>query len=79
MADITTTTVEPTVTTTTAEPLKKDENLSALIAAYKKSYPKEKTFHVTSDKQVFLSKDLDMAKLHQKSVSVEGGVQTIKA
>jgi len=58
---------------------KKTDKQSALIASYKKGYPKEKAFHVTSDYQVFLEKDLAMAKIHQKTVDANKEVQTIKA
>lgn len=43
-----------------------------------KAYPKETAFHVTSDKQVFLGKDLNLARFHQRSLKTEGEVQTIK-
>lgn len=43
---------------------------------YAKQYPKNKTFHVTSDKQVFLDKDKNLAELHQRSLK-EGKVTTV--
>jgi len=52
--------------------------MSVLIASYKKSYPNEKTFHVTSDYQVFLGKDLALAKMHQKKADANKEVQTVK-
>jgi len=45
---------------------------------YRKAYPKEKCFHVTSDKQVFLSCDLSLAKRHQKTVDETKDVKTIE-
>jgi len=56
-----------------------DTKLSTLIASYKKSYPDEKTFHVTSDNQVFLGKDLALAKMHQRKADANKEVQTVKA
>lgn len=38
------------------------------LQGYIKSYPGEKAFHVTSDRQVFLDKDYNLAKLHQNSL-----------
>lgn len=40
----------------------------AFLEGYIKSYPDEKAFHVTSDRQVFLDKDYNLAKLHQNSL-----------
>ena len=57
----------------------KDTKPSALIVSYKKAYPKEKAFHVTSDNQVFLEKDLALAKMHQKKTDATKEVQTIEA
>ena len=56
-----------------------DGKLSALMASYRKSYPGEKTFHVTSDYQVFLGKDLALAKMHQRKADAGKEVQTVKA
>lgn len=55
----------------------KDSKLDALIASYRKAYPREKTFHVTSDYQVFLKTDAALAKMHQRSVDKEKSIQTI--
>lgn len=38
------------------------------MKGYIKAYPKERVFHVTTDKQVFLGKDYSLAKAHQKSL-----------
>jgi hypothetical protein len=46
---------------------------------YRKCYPREREFHRTSDGQVFLSRDLSMAKKHQRSVDQAKEVTTIKA
>ena len=51
--------------------------MGAFIAPYKKAYPKEKAFHVTSDKQVFLEKDRGLAMLHQRSLGNGENIQTI--
>lgn len=48
------------------------------LAPYRKAYPGVKTFHVTTDKQVFLDKDEHLAKLHQRSIGADGKIQTIK-
>lgn len=45
---------------------------------YRKAYPKEKCFHVTSDNQVFLSVDESLAKRHQKTVDKTKEVKTIQ-
>lgn len=38
------------------------------IAPYLSAYPNEKEFHITSDGQVFLGKDLLYARVHQHSL-----------
>lgn len=58
----------------TNKPSKRDE----FMAHYKKAYPKERAFHVTSDNQVFLSADLQLAKKHQKTVDEKQDVETIQ-
>ena len=55
----------------------KVEKKPHFIDAYKKAYPKEKLFYVTSDKQVFLVKDKHLAKFHQKGLK-GGEVETIE-
>ena len=40
----------------------------AFLDGYVKAYPKEKVFHVTADKQVFLDKDYHFAKAHQNGL-----------
>lgn len=52
--------------------------LDTLIESYKKAYPKESAFHVTSDNQVFLNKDAALAKMHQRGIDKEKQVQTIQ-
>lgn len=49
-----------------------------LVERYAKAYPREKVFHVTSDMQVFLSRDKNLAELHQKSLEKDEKIQTIK-
>lgn len=49
----------------------------ALVAEYKKAYPKNKELHITSDGQVFLAGDKNLAQMHQRTL--EGGeVKTYK-
>lgn len=50
----------------------------ALVTKYAKYYPKNTTFHITSDMQVFLSGDKSLALLHQRSLKNEEQVRTIK-
>lgn len=61
-----------------AEKSKSDTGIPAFLESYRKAYPKEKAFHVTTDNQVFLEKDLSLARLHQRGLKNEGKVQTIK-
>ncbi len=49
-----------------------------MMAYYRKAYPKEKCFHVTSDNQVFLSGNEALARRHQKSVNPGKEVETIE-
>lgn len=58
-----------------AQPRKADP-LKVLAANYAEYYPECKTFHITSDRQVFLDKDKNLALLHQAGLG-EGEVQTI--
>lgn len=55
--------------------LSKKQQLPDFMAAYVKSYPGEKVFHVTSDRQVFLDKDYHLAKMHQRSLG-KGEIKT---
>lgn len=48
-----------------------------LVEKYHKSYPSNKVFYVTSDNQVFLSADHNMAVLHQKTLK-DGELETVK-
>lgn len=57
---------------------KATKDIPPFLESYMKAYPKETVFHVTSDKQVFLEKDLNLARFHQRSLKTEGEVQTIK-
>lgn len=55
------------------------EAYSELITAeYAKGYPLNKEWHVTTDRSVFLSGDLQHAKNHQKTLRGGGEVLTIK-
>lgn len=56
----------------------KEDKIPAYLRPYAKAYPGEKAFHVTSDHQVFLEKNKNLAVLHQKSVDSNERVQTIK-
>jgi hypothetical protein len=64
---------EETATVAQEEP----DEMTAFIALYRKSYPKENVFHVTSDWQVFLGHDLQYAKTHQKQVDANRQVTTL--
>lgn len=67
-------------TAKTTEPSKTkvaDDPYQALAAQYAKMYPRNKTFHITSDLQVFLEGDERLARMHQNGL--EGGeVKSIK-
>lgn len=56
----------------------KEDKIPAYLRPYAKAYPGEKAFHVTSDHQVFLEKNKNLAVLHQKSINSNERVQTIK-
>ena len=62
--------VEPTETPAPAKGRKQPKKTEApdFLKGYTKAYPKEKVFHVTTDKQVFLGKDYSLAKAHQNSL-----------
>lgn len=53
---------------------KKTATLPDFLAPYIRAYPKNKTFHVTSDRMVFLAGDRGLAVVHQKSL--KGGEVT---
>lgn len=56
-----------------------EEQYAELITAeYAKGYPDNKEWHVTTDRSVFLSGDLQHAKNHQKTLRGGGEVITIK-
>lgn len=48
-----------------------------LVDSYRKSYPDNKVFYVTSDMQVFLQIDQNMAILHQKTLK-NGELEIVK-
>lgn len=54
-----------------------DDPLMALAMQYAACYPDNPAFHITSDRQVFLSGDLSEAINHQRTLG-EGEVQTIQ-
>lgn len=56
----------------------KKDPFEALAEQYAKLYPDNDVFHITSDKQVFLTKDLNLAQLHQSSLKDGEEVKTIK-
>ncbi|MEG0500384.1 MAG: hypothetical protein RR550_04585 [Rikenellaceae bacterium] len=49
-----------------------------ILANYATLYPENKEWHVTTDRSVFLSGDLQHAINHQKTLKGEGEVLTIK-
>lgn len=49
-------------------PKQKDSPIEKLLTDYRKRYPDNKVFHVTSDMQVFLESDRNMAVLHQSTL-----------
>lgn len=56
----------------------KKEPYTQLAEQYAKSYPENKVFHITTDKQVFLSNNLSAAQNHQKTIGDgKGSVTTI--
>ena len=59
-----------------AEQARKADPFQALAEKYAKAYPDCKAFHITSDRQVFLDKDKNLAQYHQKGLG-EGEVRTI--
>lgn len=52
-----------------AEETPEKDTLQDLVDYYKNRYPGNKTFHITSDGMFFLEKDLNLAWLHQRSLS----------
>ena len=50
------------------EPDELPEEILSLLAMYTKAYPKEKVFHITADKQVFLDANKWHANEHAKSL-----------
>lgn len=62
---------------TAADKAAKTDPFRVLAEKYAEAYPACETFHITSDKQVFLDKDRNLALYHQKGLG-EGEVRTIK-
>jgi hypothetical protein len=54
-----------------------DDAFTKLAKEYALLYPGNKTFHITSDRQVFLEKDKGLADLHQRGLK-DGKVTTVK-
>ena len=48
------------------------------LSSYITAYPHNKTFHVTTDRMVFLEGDLGLAIIHQNSLAGGGKVETYK-
>ena len=61
---------------TAAEQARNADPVKALAESYAKAYPDCKAFHITTDRQVFLEKDKNLAQFHQKALG-EGEVRTI--
>ena len=59
-----------------ADQARRADPFKALAEKYAKAYPDCKAFHITSDRQVFLDKDKNLAQYHQKGLG-EGEVRTI--
>ncbi len=53
------------------------QSYKELAGKYAKTYPDSRTFHITTDMQVFLEGDLSLAQMHQRTLG-EGQVVTIK-
>lgn len=49
----------------------------ALAKDYAKLYPKNKTFYVTSDDQVFLEGDKSLAQMHQNTLATGEEIETV--
>lgn len=62
-------------TKTKPAPAAKKTKLPEFLTGYVKAYPGEKVFHVTSDRQVFLDKDYNFAKAHQRGLG-KGEIKT---
>ncbi len=56
---------------------RKVNEFEAIAQRYAKSYPKNKVFYITSDRQVFLSDNKCLAEMHQRTIGT-GEVVTIK-
>ncbi len=55
----------------------KANEFEAIAQRYAKSYPKNKVFYITSDRQVFLSDNKCLAEMHQRTIGT-GEMVTIK-
>lgn len=58
-------------------PTPKKIKMPGFLAAHVRNYPGETKFHVTSDGMVFLSREEDLARSHQRTLE-KGKLQTIK-
>lgn len=58
------------------EKKKEADRLPAFLAPYVKAYPTNKTFHVTTDRMIFLANDRGLAVMHQNSLKKGGAVET---
>lgn len=56
---------------------KKADPYEKLAKEYAKHYPHNDTFHITSDKQVFLKGDRNLAVLHQAGLKTNEKIRTI--
>ena len=56
---------------------KKADPYEKLAREYAKHYPHNDTFHITSDKQVFLKGDRNLAILHQAGLKTNEKIRTI--
>jgi hypothetical protein len=62
---------------TPAPATKKETGREKLLKDYAKRYPGNKTFHITTDNQVFLAKDKHLAENHQRSLKDDGTVDSV--
>lgn len=67
---------EPVKPAGKGEKKKEADRLPAFLAPYVKAYPTNKTFHVTTDRMVFLANDRGLAVVHQNSLKKGGAVET---
>lgn len=67
---------EPVKPAGKGEKKKEADRLPAFLAPYVKAYRTNKTFHVTTDRMVFLANDRGLAVMHQNSLKKGGAVET---